>query len=389
MGCWEFQFAQKQAGGPGMRRAHLFAISALILAILACGTELPNPSDPITTPENSIFDSGETAYGFFPTPPEVNVESVVNNMKAISEHADVVLFQQEIPWTEFVESSEADSKKVEELRGMVQLAAGNGLEPIFIVDPLNGLNRREFMGLPPELAEGNFGTPEIRSAFKNYALRLVREFNPRYIGLGSEINTYMDAHPDDAKNYLSLYHETYSAIKADAPETQVFVTFQWDDLNNLGLFNEGIEYETKWEQIESFEPQLDLWVISSYLCFFFDRASDVPNDYYTPLLKQTDKPIAVAEGGCSSVPLDIQSGSEQDQIGYLRAIDSQLGGDRLAFWIYLIYSDLNMDSFAPLMEEQGAGNSIEGLSYFASLGLVEIDGTPKLVLDIWDEIRNR
>jgi len=236
--------------------------------------------------------------------------------------------------------------------------------------------------------DGNFGTPEIRSAFTNFALRLVREFHPRYIGLASEINTYMDAHPDDVKNYISLYRETYSAIKAEDPETQVFVTFQWDDLNNLGIFNEGTEYETKWEQIQAFEPHLDLWVISSYPCFFFDRAAEIPSDYYTPLLTRADKPIAVAEGGCSSVPLEIQSGSYQDQNDFLQAIDNQLGGNRLAFWIYLIYSDLNMESFAPLMREQGAGESVEGLSYFASLGLVEVDGTAKPALEVWDEIRN-
>jgi hypothetical protein len=307
----------------------------------------------------------------------------------MGEHADVALFQQEIPWTDFEISPDTESEKIEELRGMVELAMGNGLEPIFVVDPLNGLNRREFMGLPPELADGNFATPEIRNAFKNYVLRLVREFYPRYIGLGSEINTYMDAHPDDSANYLSLYQETYAAIKAEAPETQVFVTFQWDDLNNLGFFNEGVEYDTKWDQIEAFEPQLDLWVISSYTCFFFDRAVDVPQNYYTPLLTRTDKPIAVAEGGCSSVELDIQSGSEQDQIEYLHAIDRQLGGDRLAFWIYLIYSDLNMDSFGPLMQEQGAGDMVEGMSYFAHLGLVEVDGKPKPALEVWDELRER
>ena len=118
-----------------MRPVALFAISALILAALACDAVTSTPSEPIPaipTPEISIFDSGRTAYGFFPTPPEVSVESVVNNMIAISEHADVVLFQEEIPWSDFLESPDADSQKLEDLRGMVQLAAGNGLELIFV-----------------------------------------------------------------------------------------------------------------------------------------------------------------------------------------------------------------------------------------------------------------
>jgi hypothetical protein len=218
---------------------------------------------------------------------------------------------------------------------------------------------------------------------------LLREFHPRYLGLASEINTYMDAHPYDVENYFSLYQETYAAIKTESPGTQVFVTFQWDDLNNLGFFNPGEEYAIKWEQIEAFEPQLDIWAISSYPCFFFDHAADIPVDYYTPLLDRTLKPIAVAEGGCSSVPLDIQSGSEGDQVDYLLAIDHQLGGNRLVFWIYLIYSDLNMDSFAPLMWDMGQSDRIEPLSYFAYLGLVQTDSTPKPALAVWDQMRNR
>ena len=84
-------------GGLGMRPVILFAISALILATLACAAVTSNSSDPIPTVptlEISVFDSGRTAYGFFPTPPEVSVESVVNNMKTVGEHADVVLFKQ-------------------------------------------------------------------------------------------------------------------------------------------------------------------------------------------------------------------------------------------------------------------------------------------------------
>ncbi len=362
----------------------LLIVAILLLAALAC----ENSAAPTTAaPTVSVFDSGQTAFGFFPTPPEASVESVLKNMKAIGGHADAALFQQEIPWSDFIESPDADSKKIKDMRGMVELATGNGLELIIVVDPLNGLNRREFMGLPPELADGNFGTPEIRSAFKNYTLRLVDEFHPRYLGLSSEINTYMDAHPDDVENYLRLYRETYAAVKAIAPETQIFVTFQWDDLNNLGVFNEGTAYDVKWEQIELFEPQLDVWAISSYPCFFFDSAADIPPDYYTPLLARTDKPLAVAEGGCSSIDLEIQHGSYQDQVDYLNAIDAQIG-ERLSFWIYLLYSDLNMDSFAPLMREQGAGDDdIETLSYFASLGLIEADGTPKPALAVWDSIR--
>ena len=45
-------------------------------------------------------------------------------------------------------------------------------------------------------------------------------------GLASEINTYMDAHPDDVEHFVGLYREVYERVKAEAPDTQIFVTFQ-------------------------------------------------------------------------------------------------------------------------------------------------------------------
>ena len=141
-----------------------------------------------------------------------------------------------------------------------------GVHPgIFVVDPLNGLNRREFYDLPWGW-ESAFSNPDVREAFTNFTIWIVREFQPKYLGLASEINTYLDAHPDDVEDYMSLYREVYDRVKKEAQETQIFVTFQWDDLNNLfpGATEGRAAYQTNWDQIEAFEPRLDLWVISSY-----------------------------------------------------------------------------------------------------------------------------
>ncbi len=117
-----------------------------------------------------------------------------------------------------------------------------------MVNALNGLNRREFFGLP-EGWEPSFANPDVRAAFGNFTLWIMREFEPRYLGLASEINTYIDAHPEDGQDYLSLYEETYDRVKAEFPETQIFVTFQWDDLKSM--FPPAAEgrtrYDTNWD----------------------------------------------------------------------------------------------------------------------------------------------
>ncbi|GAB4505232.1 MAG: hypothetical protein Fur0043_22270 [Anaerolineales bacterium] len=364
----------------------LFLLTVLMLAALACGEQV-SPT-PFPTPEVSVFDAGRTIYGFFPSPPQLTTEALIATIQGIGEHGDVMLIQRAIPWADFIESADSKSQDIVDLRNMMTLAGQNGLEVIFVTDPLNGLDRRQFSPLPPELAGGNFGTPGIRAAFKNYALRLAREFHPRYLGLASEINTYADSHPDDFLNFVSLYHEVYAAIKTEALKTQVFVTFQWDDLNNVIPFDPtgGKPYQTKWEQIEIFEPDLDVWAISTYPFVAFNSAADIPPDYYTPLLARTEKPLAVAEGGVNSRDIGQFHGTPQDQVDYLNALHTQMG-DRLTFWIYLILNDIDGQAYRDFLAKNGMETNADTILWFAAVGLRELDGKPKPALAVWDSFR--
>lgn len=381
------------------KHSFIFAIVALFWAAMACdqeeSTRIPPENKPASnTPtvesesRTSIFDQDGTAFGFFPSPPEATHDAVLNHFQALGDHADFILIQPNVPWEAFVQGVDLESRSAEDLRNQIILARQNYLEWIFVVDPLNGLNRREFFGLPDNW-EANFANPDIRSAFINFTMWIVDEFEPRYLGLASEINTYMDAHPEDVDNYLSLYFEVYGRVKAVAPNTQVFVTFQWDDLNNMfeGASEGRPRYQVNWDQIESFEPLLDLWVISSYPYFAFPNGEDIPDDYYRPLLEMTDKPLAVAEGGYSTQPIGPVSGSPEGQVGYLEAIHDQLG-NRLSFWVYIILNDLNMESIAVAMEEMARPQQdIDTLGMFAYVGLRESDGEPKPALELWDRYR--
>jgi hypothetical protein len=139
-----------------------------------------------------------------------------------------------------------------------------------------------------------------------------------------------------------------------------------------------------WDQVEAFEPELDLWAISSYPFIAFPSADAIPDDYYTPLLTRTDKPLAVGEGGFTSRPIGPFSGTPDDQVGYLTALHDQIGA-RLAFWIYLLLNDFDPEKYAEAMRDQGLGqDDIETLGLFAAVGLRQADGTPKPALEVWD-----
>jgi hypothetical protein len=381
-----------EVGGYALRRTPILVAGTLVLSVLACATPTPGPAQaPTDSPEAaaSIFDSGRTAFGFFPSPPEPELESVLQTFRDMGEHADVVLVQQNIAWEDFLDSPDGDSQRMTDILNQQILARQNGLEVIFVVDPLNGLNRREFAGIPEGWGTADFGLAEVRRAYTNFTLRAVRELQPRYLGLASEINTYADAFPDDFANFVSLYRDTYAQVKAESPETRVFVTFQWEDLNNLiPTAAEGrAAYDINWDQVEAFEPDLDLWVISSYPFIAFPSGTPIPDDYYAPLLARTDKRLAVAEGGFVSREAAPFSGTPGDQVDYLQAIHNQIS-PRLDFWIYLLLSDFNQETYAARMRADGASEAdIETLSFFASVGLREFDGTPKPAMGVWDGFR--
>ena len=365
------------------------AFSAVLVATLACSS-LAAPQ-PTVTPATTMMPaepSPATLYGFFPSPPQMTYESVAAHFKLMGQHGDVVLVQNNPDWNNFLAGVDGVSPQRTDISNQITLARQNGLDAIFVADPLNGLNRREFGGLPSGWS-ASFANPDVRTAFTNYALWLLRTFKPRYLGLGSEINTYADVHPDDFPNYVSLYREIYGLIKAESPDTQVFVTFQWEELNNLipGITAGREPYATNWDQVEVFEPDLDLWVISSYPFVAFAEDQTLPADYYTPLLTRTTKPLAVAEGGIPTQADAAIFASEQHQVEYIGALNEQIG-PRLNFWIYLLLSDLDPQSWNPGLTETGMSQQDQNtLGWFMTVGLTGIDGTPKPGLAVWDTIR--
>ncbi len=194
-----------------MRRFIAFCCLFLLFASFAC-----KDGDAVPPGEDPTFNANGTVYGFFPSPPEPTIDSVFQLFKDMSAHGDFVLIQHATAWEDFVHGAESRSQTRTDISNQVKLARQNGLDYIFVLDALNGLNRREFIGLPTGW-EASFANSDVRAAYKNYALWVVRTFHPHYLGLASEINTYMDAHPGDAQNFVSLYNEIYALVKSRGP----------------------------------------------------------------------------------------------------------------------------------------------------------------------------
>lgn len=88
----------------------LCAFAALAALTLSCSTATTAPQ-PTVTPARVISPAEpptHTLRGFFPSPPQVTIESVLALYRALGEHGDVVLLQNEPDWTSFLAGVEGE-----------------------------------------------------------------------------------------------------------------------------------------------------------------------------------------------------------------------------------------------------------------------------------------
>ena len=171
--------------------------------------------------------------------------------------------------------------------------------------------------------------------------------------------------------FASLYEETYTRVRAVAPETQVTVTFQYEDLQSI-LPTEDRHF-ADWPLIERFEANMDVAAISTYPSFAFARAADIPENYYSQLLGFTDKPIVIAEMGFSSAlsPPD-DNGNEEEQAAFVERVLADAEDLEMPFVIWFAGWD-------PAYAEGTA------FSMFRHIGLLHTDGAEK---PSWEEWRS-
>ncbi len=255
-----------------------------------------------------------------------------------------------------------------------RLIRDNGLFPLV---QMSFLDAGVTLKTPLGMAGATISSAEWRQAYKQAALDIVRAARPRYLSLGNEVNRWYEkygAAAGDAngfQNWVSLYNETYDAVKELSPRTAVFCTFAREmvdvlreaDLRVLTLFDAS---------------RLDVLVFTSYphsvrkdgsgalLARPFNRPSDIPDDYYSRALALVPgKPLGFTEIAWTSADF---YGGQQAQAEFLTQVTGRLtasqGADlELLGWCWLY--DLSPDQ---------------------PVGLIASDGTRKTAYTVWESL---
>jgi hypothetical protein len=358
-----------------MNRILLFVCLALVAAVACRGAASPRLLPTIPPKPAPLGEPRSFQMGISSLPPELTETSYERTFALAASAGDMILIQRVLPWKEMLSGHLSDDT-VKSTRRETELARQYGLRLFIAIDPTDpAQGRAQLAGLPSELRGAGFGDDNVQRAFLAYARYVATNYQPDYLALGVEINSYQRANPKDFERFVQLYHEAYLAVKEISPNTLVFPTFQLEELQ--GLLPTDNPQPAQWFLINRFEPDLDLLAVSTYPTTAYGGLDQLPESYLAQLSSYTHRPIAIAGTGYPSTATGPNAtASEQDPADYLRRILDSAQQLSMPFVVWFVGQDPTFTSAPPLDRLQ-------------SMGLLAQDGSPKQAWQVWQTTARR
>jgi hypothetical protein len=352
-----------------MNRIALLAWLAVILAIACKQGTAGEPLPTVATKPPAQGAPRSFAMGISSFPPALTQASYDATFALGASVGDVILIQRNVPWEEML-AGHPSGATVASTRRETQLAKQYGLRTFVAIDPTDpAQGRAQPASLPPDLAGAGFADPKVQQAFLTYARYIATNYQPDYLALGVEINSYQRAQPQDFERFVQLYHAAYAGVKSISPKTLVFPTFQLEEMQ--GLLPVDNPQPAQWFLVNRFLPDLDLFAVSTYPTTAYGSLDQLPPAYFAQIASYTDKPIAITSTGYPSQSSDpAATDAAQQQADYLQRVLDSAQPLSMAFVIWFVSQDPSSASDPALTPLQ-------------SMGLRAQDGAAKPAWDLW------
>jgi hypothetical protein len=334
--------------------------------VWACGGgSAPDAIEPEATSDPSL-PARPFALGVSSLPVEASEEAYSEAFALAGELGEVVLIQRAPPWADFLPGGTVSARTERLTRIERDLARRHNLRLILAIDPTQPSDRGALAGLPNALVGRDFSDKDVRASFIAYAKYLALNYKPDFLALGVEVDLYFARRGDAAfRSFVSVYFEAYDAVKEVSPNTQVFPTFQYENL--LGVLG-GRGSQPAWSLIDRFQPKLDLLAISTFPRSAVQNLQEMPADYYRVLKEHTDKPVAIFSAGWGSNSAGLNDDSSQVAFMYRVLAAAEELQSPFLIWFLARDPDVGPD---------------DGLGSLATMGLYDASGQPKNVLKVW------
>ncbi len=239
------------------------------------------------------------------------------------------------------------------------LAEQYGYEPVFVAGIF-------------DVNDGELLRPIDQVTFDRYvaaAAGFAVRHEPRFFGLGVEIDTQWRAHPDEFDRFVDLFAAVADAVHAASPDTMVFTAFQLERLSGMhgGLFGGVNDPDAAaWELLERF-PDADAIGFTTYPGLVFADPDDIPADYYSRLVGLSgDRPILFTEMGWQAEgAFGEWSGTPEHQARFVERFRELIDGVDVAFYVWSFLFDQEIPE------------------PFATMGLITADGTERPSWEAW------
>ncbi|MFQ5610487.1 MAG: hypothetical protein ACE5F8_09510, partial [Woeseiaceae bacterium] len=275
-------------------------ISVLLAAAVAgCGGSSSPPVSPPPPPVvTRAFDMGFTPWPYDATVMAVNFVYSEISMRGefIAHHIDGG-----IPWQESLDQSPYDPAVEAEIQG--RLSNTPASQRLYLaISPFNTA-RNGLAGnwgaatnepLPPPWDTRDFDSPEVITAYTNFARDLITRFQPTYFNLGIEANELLINDLARFNRFITFATQVAAALRNDFPNVRLMVSVALKSPNSASA--QLVE-----ANISPLIALVDVVGISVYPYVFFDH-TDKGNPANQPVnwLSQIQnisngKPVAVAE----------------------------------------------------------------------------------------------
>lgn len=365
---------------PKIRKIHLFPILTLICA--------------------GVLGAQTRPYymGFTPWPFDSTNEAVQQTYQFLKTHGDIHAhhFDGGVPWPEMLADAPLLPKNIQdEWTFRKQQSTSAGVPMYLAITPLN-FNRNGLAAywgpngynqpLPSPWPGYRLNDTPVKTAFLNYAKRVVQFFQPKYLAIGIEVNVIISVNPWIWNDYVELNGYVYRELKKLYPTLTIFSTVQYEHLR-------GIADESKpnqWYQgLGAFTllQASDILALSTYQ--YGAGRNPIASDYFNTAAfwaAWCGKRIAISEMGAMSQDVTFAGtyvhATEQDQLGFITFMLQEAFARNFLFVINFVPIDYD------LLLATLSGIDAEVGKAWVYTGLQHSNGVPKPSLSVWDQYRS-
>jgi hypothetical protein len=365
-----------------MKYKYLIILNIIFFACLSC--EEPLKEIPLE------IDSRPFYMGFTNWPPEATVEGITEMNQFIEDYGDLFAYQIDngVPWPEALAGTDFSSNLMENwesTRG--DIPSGHAL--FVSINPLDDSRvnmakywgEEEGMDLPPPWDTLSLSHEDVKTAYLNYARRVIEFFEPEYLAIGIEVNVSMIDSLHVWEAYKELHEYVYTELKKIYPSLPIFATFTHAHMKGMEEADELFQQQ----EISALLEYCDLLGLSTYpygWSYWQSGKMELVPENYFDLPVSFGKTIAITETGAPSRDFEAlginYEFTEDYQYDYIDLLLRKAYEHEFAFVVN--WTSIDFDKLLKDIPEEGREIAL----IWAYTGLQMSDGTPKEALTIWD-----